>query len=436
MTELLREDTSINPVIKDRIEKVQQGIVPEGYKQTSVGIIPRNWEIKTIDDIRDQDDSHSFTGGPFGSNLKVSDYTDNGVRVLQLQNIGDGRFLNEHKVFTSIEKADELKSCNIYPGDILIAKMADPLARCCIVPKYEKRYLMASDGIRLKPDKKYNRKLIMEIINGKRFRRIAEARGTGTTRKRISLGDLRTIPMALPLESEQQKISDILSIWNQAIELKENLIKEKEKQKKGLMKRLFEQINKYSYVNELIQESKERELNPSVDKLLTVRLHLEGVFKRSLRGNETVGATTLYRRKAGQFIYGKQNFHNGALGIVPEELDGYLSSSDIPSFDFNLDKVNPKYFYYYWSRKDNYKRLEAFTTGTGSKRLNPKDFLNMKMKLPSLEKQNSISIALTSLDKQINLLKQELDLLKEQKKGLMQLLLTGIVRVGGVEKLE
>src|SRR5690625_2898852 len=124
----------MNPKIKERIEQIRQGIVPEGYKKTRIGIIPEEWELKTIDDVRDKSDSHSFTGGPFGSNLKVSDYTNEGVRVLQLQNIGDGYFINNHEIYTSEKKANELRSCNIYPNDILISKMADPIARCCIVP--------------------------------------------------------------------------------------------------------------------------------------------------------------------------------------------------------------------------------------------------------------------------------------------------------------
>src|SRR5690606_15513882 len=106
------------------------------------------------------------TGGPFGSNLKASDYTENGVRIIQLQNIGDGVFNDEYRVYTSTKKADELASCNIFPGDILLSKMGDPVARATLVPPIEERYLMASDGIRLKVDeKKFDRNFILEAIN-------------------------------------------------------------------------------------------------------------------------------------------------------------------------------------------------------------------------------------------------------------------------------
>src|SRR5699024_5203592 len=85
-----------------------------------------NWLSYALQDVKDPKDKYSFTGGPFGSDLKKSDYKDNGIRIIQLQNINDGNFNDNYKIYTSSEKADILKSCNIYPGDIVIAKMADP----------------------------------------------------------------------------------------------------------------------------------------------------------------------------------------------------------------------------------------------------------------------------------------------------------------------
>ena len=140
----------------EQVSSLKTGIK---YKNTPIGKIPVDWEVKKLEDTA-SNEKYSFTGGPFGSDLKEDTYTDDGVRVIQLQNIGDGKFLDEYKIFTSEEKADQLKNCNIYPGDIIIAKMADPVARACIIPDVDKRYLMASDGIRLLINKeKYQRHL-------------------------------------------------------------------------------------------------------------------------------------------------------------------------------------------------------------------------------------------------------------------------------------
>ena len=131
------------------------------------------------------------------------------------------------------------------------------------------------------------------------------------------------------------------------------------------------------------------------------------------------GATKQFIRKSGQFIYGKQNLHKGAFGIIPKELDGYLTSSDIPSFDFK-GEINPKWFYYYFSRQNYYESLEKLSTGTGSKRISPKDFLNIKILVPEINEQNKIVKFLENVDKKITKTSYELDKIKDFKKSLLQ----------------
>jgi len=183
---------------------------------------------------------YSFTGGPFGSNLKAEAYTPTGVRIIQLQNIGDGEFLDDYKIYTSEEKADELFSCNIFPGDIILSKMGDPVARATIMPNTEKRFLMASDGIRLEVEKsRFDTQFILETINASEFRKKAIRHSVGSTRQRISLGDLRNLPIKAPSLGEQQKISAVLQACNQEIELYQRKLATLQQQKKGLMQRLL-----------------------------------------------------------------------------------------------------------------------------------------------------------------------------------------------------
>ena len=88
---------------------------------------------------------------------------------------------------------------------------------------------------------------------------------------------------------------------------------------------------------------------PKIDKnkLLTVKLHLKGVIKNDSTESLSTEGTVYYVRQKGQFIYGKQNLFNGALGIIPNEYDGFLSSNDVPTLNINSDKINPFYLLYY-----------------------------------------------------------------------------------------
>lgn len=154
-------------------KKETDKIIPELRFQEFVN--DGEWEEKQLIDTADKNIRWSFTGGPFGSNLKASDYIKNGVRIIQLQNIGDGIFLDEYKIYTSVEKADELLSCNIYSGDIILSKMGDPVGRACIIPGQGERFIMASDGIRLVVDESNHSKyFVYSLINSLRVRNLIE----------------------------------------------------------------------------------------------------------------------------------------------------------------------------------------------------------------------------------------------------------------------
>lgn len=200
-----------------------------------------DWVKKSLIDTADKKVKWSFTGGPFGSNLKASDYTSEGIRIIQLQNIGDGEFNDEYKIYTSVEKADELLSCNIYAGEIILSKMGDPVGRACIIPDKLKRCVMASDGIRLVVNEtKYSKYFVYSLINSKQIREAIENKATGSTRKRIGLDELRNVELLVPKSlTEQTKIASCLSALDELITTQAEKIDQLKLHKKGLMQGLF-----------------------------------------------------------------------------------------------------------------------------------------------------------------------------------------------------
>ena len=198
------------------------------------------WETVKFADVVDKNIQWSITGGPFGSNLKASDYVTSGVRIIQLQNIGDGIFLDNYAIYTTEQKADELLSCNIYPGEIILSKMGDPVARACFVPEADRRYLMASDGIRLVPDERhFDKRFVHDYINSIYFRKNAIGSSTGSTRQRIGLGDLKQLPFAQPTLSEQNAIANVFSDMDAEIASLENRRDKTFSLKQGMMQELL-----------------------------------------------------------------------------------------------------------------------------------------------------------------------------------------------------
>lgn len=203
-----------------------------------------DWVEKSLIETTNSKIKWSFTGGPFGSNLKASDYTSEGIRIIQLQNIGDGEFHNDNKIYTSLEKADELLSCNIYAGDIIISKMGDPVGRACLIPNKLQRCVMASDGIRFVVDEnKHSKYFIYSLLNSKRIRQAIESKSTGSTRKRIGLDALRETELIIPKNlKEQQKIASCLLAVDELITAQAEKIEQLQQHKKGLMQGLFPKI--------------------------------------------------------------------------------------------------------------------------------------------------------------------------------------------------
>lgn len=168
----------------------------------------------------------------------------------------------------------------------------------------------------------------------------------------------------------------------------------------------------------LLTESKIVSETPDTDKRLRVRLNMLGVEKRP-KTNDKEGATKYYKRKAGQFIYGKQNLHKGAFGIIPQELGGFESSSDIPAFDVD-ESCYPEWIYYFFKKGNFYSKLEGLAKGVGSKRIQPKQIFDLDIYLPVKEEQrkilNEIEKAETknkSLIKEIQLREDNLIILRQ-----------------------
>jgi type I restriction enzyme, S subunit len=209
-------------------------------KKSPYGNIPRDWNLVPLYELRDPNDRYSFTGGPFGSDLKSEHYTESGVRILQLQNIGDGEFLGNYEIFTSAEQADKLLSCNIFPGEIILAKMA-PVARCALIPDIDDRYLMCSDGIRLKVNAGlYHNNFIYHAINTDHFKKYAESKSTGSTRCRIGLNELKKIPVPVPKTiKEQMKVANIFKKIDNVLDGMKIKINSSKSLQKSLINQIF-----------------------------------------------------------------------------------------------------------------------------------------------------------------------------------------------------
>lgn len=176
----------------------------------------------------------------------------------------------------------------------------------------------------------------------------------------------------------------------------------------------------------LLTESKVLSEKPDTNKRIRVKLNVLGVEKRP-DTNDKEGATKYYVRKAGQFVYGKQNLHKGAFGIIPDELDGYESSLDIPAFDID-ESCYPEWIFYFFKKGNFYLKLEALAKGVGSKRIHPNQIYDLDIFLPSKDEQESILMEIKEIEKKQNNLISEIEKQEEYVSKLRQSILQDAIQ--------
>jgi type I restriction enzyme S subunit len=134
------------------------------------------------------------------------------VRLIQLADIGEGTFLNKSNRHLTKKKAIALRCTFLKKGDILVARMPDPLGRCCIFPRVEQESVTAVDVCIIRPSGSIvSNVFLMYLINSSSIRNQIYKFSTGTTRRRISRGNLSKIKLPIPPMNDQIRIATLLS---------------------------------------------------------------------------------------------------------------------------------------------------------------------------------------------------------------------------------
>ena len=147
-----------------------------------------------------------------GDWIESKDQDPNGdVRLIQLADIGDGVFIDKSSRYLTSEKAKELKCTFLEPGDLLIARMPHPLGRACIFPKLGIPCITVVDVCIVRPEKKIVfSEWLKLLVNSHGFRKEINQYVTGTTRQRISRGNLEKLKFGVPPLEDQKRIVNLI----------------------------------------------------------------------------------------------------------------------------------------------------------------------------------------------------------------------------------
>lgn len=263
---------------------------------------------------------------------------------------------------------------------------------------------------------------------------------------------LLSIPIPLPPLPEQKKIARILSTWDKAIELLEKKIAAKEKLKKGLMQQLltgkkrFKDFGKPAKDGELPEGWKEVKIDDVIMKqgrsfewdddrpypLISVRRRSGGLFHRDTLWGRQIKTKQLVPVEEGDFLISKMQIVHGASGLVTDAFSGmFVSGSYIICRSREPESLDIEYFNFL-SRTPRFYHI-CYTSSYGvvieKMTFDYSDFVAHRIMIPALVEQKAIVSCFKAFEKEVNVLKEKLRLTREQKRGLMQQLLTGKKRV-------
>lgn len=429
--------------------------VREGYKMTELGEIPNSWKVEKIGNIFD------FYGGISISRDKQS---DNGVYYLHY-----GDIHKKNKNYFSVEEdCDWLPKIEISvnnlnegillnTGDVVFADASEDyegIGKSVVIINENNEHFVSGLHTIVAKDKvdEINTLYKKYCFNTTEVRKQFRILATGATVYGISRSNIKDIKILVPTIKEQEQIALTLSSIDEQIEINDNLIEKTNKLKKGLMKKLLTKgIGHSKFKDTEIGKIPEEWEVKSIEDVCTIVDYRgktptkveEGVF---LVTAKNIGKGFIDYNVSKEYIK-KQDYDNVMSRGLPKKGD-VLFTTEAPLGNVaNVDRedialaqrviklrgileILNNYYLKYYMLSENFQKA-IYDEATGSTVLGIKGSRLKKIKLliPTLKEQLQISSILSSVDEQIQQYQSKKEKLQELKKGLMQKLLTGKIRV-------
>ncbi|EMW41716.1 restriction endonuclease subunit S [Escherichia coli] len=296
-----------------------------------------------------------------------------------------------------------------------------------------------------------NLDFIYYVLSSSKTQAFYESELTGTTIRNLSIKSIKSTEILTPPLPEQKKIAQILLTWDNAISVTEKLLTNSQQQKKALMQQLltgkkrlldengtrFSETWKLYALSELFQRVTTKNNGKSNNVVTISGQH--GLIKQEDFFKKTVASDTLdgyFLLKKGQFAYNKSYSNGYPMGAI-KRLNRYPEGV-VTTLYICFELTTPKkscgdYWEHYFESGllNNSLSQIAHEGGRAHGLLNvkPSDFFSLKVAVPGFEEQQKIASVLSSADTEISTLEKKLACLKDEKKALMQQLLTGKRRV-------
>jgi type I restriction enzyme S subunit len=391
--------------------------------------LPTNWNCPNVEEICERvsvgiviEPSKHYTSDP------------SGVRAFRSANVRAGRVNDSNWVRLSPEGHASNGKSHLRSGDVVIVRTGAPGTACVVTDEFAGSNCIDLIFARPKPDL-VNSHYFCVFINSEHGKRQALNMQGGLAQQHLNVGAFQKIKVPLPPLPEQRKIADILNTWDEALEKLDAIIEAQERRKKALMQQLLTGRRrlkphgvsiKHLKASEIFTNRSERNtgslpvLSVTQDQGIVLRSSLE---RRIAHDEDNINTYKVVR--SGDYVISLRSFQGG---LEFSEVTGAVS----PAYHVirPITEIDQSFYRHYFKSTDFISRLAIATIGIrDGKQISFTDFGFIKLPYPAIEDQKRIGAILDTADQQLTLLRAQRAVLDQQKRGLMQRLLTGKLRV-------
>lgn len=417
--------------IKERIEQIREGKIPEGYKKTKLGVVPTEWKKIEFRELFEEQKE------------RTSDTTKYPLYSLTLE---DGivekseRYDREHLV-----KKEDSAYKVVHPNEFAYNPMNIRLG--AVARNKSGKAVSVSGYYDVFKTKNFKDKEFMEhFLVGNQMIHYYNTVCTGSLeeKKRVHFSDFILFELTLPTDKERERISKVLMTCDRKIELVRRQIQESINIKKWTMQnflagkrrlRGFKSKWEKRKIGEFIYEIDDRTKTTNEYDIMSVTKN--GIclqnehFNKQIASQDNTGYKIVHR---GNLVFSTMNLWMGSLDVLDKYEKGIVSPA-YKVFGFMSDKMISEFGKYFMKSETMIWKYNIHSEQGASvvrRNLDISGLLASIVSIPSIEEQKALVAILQLMDQELELLNKKLELLKQEKKALMQLLLTGIVRVNEI----
>lgn len=392
-----------------------------GYKQTEVGLIPEDWDLKSLAEIG------NIKTGPFGTLLKAAEYyAVEGVPLVSVRDIGEGKLtFDEHTPLVPSTVVRRMSEYVLNDGDIVFGRKGG-VDRSAMVRNHQAGCFLGSDGIRIRPSKVYHALFIAYQLQRKEIQAWLLKNATGTTMPSMNQEILRRIFLPLPTKAAQVVIAKALSAVDALIESLEQLIDKKSQIKQGAMQELLTGKKRLSgFSGEWVKKTLGEIANIKTGSSNNQDKIEDGEYPFFVR-SESVERINSYSHDCEAILIPGEGGIGSIFHYINGRFDVHQRVYAITKF---VETVSGLFVFYYVVKNFGAHAMQNSVKATVDSLRLP-TFQNFEMLIPvTYQEQAAIAAVLSDIDSEIGSLGIKLVKARQLKQGMMHNLLNGKIRL-------